>query len=79
MNFNLFDLFWIFIVFLSLQPLWQRRQVEFGRVQAIEDFERQRNSRTILLMHRQDSIRLLGIPLARYITIEDSEQVLRST
>lgn len=78
MNFNFFDLFWIFIVFSSLQPLWQRRQIEFRRVQAIKDFERQRNSRTILLIHRQESISLLGIPLSRYITIEDSEQVLRA-
>jgi len=77
-NFNFFDLFWIFIVISSLQPLWQRRQLEFRRVQTIRDFERQRNSRTILLIHRQESISLLGIPVSRYITIEDSEQVLRA-
>lgn len=32
----------------------------------------------ILLIHRQESISLLGIPLSRYITIEDSEQILRA-
>jgi ClpP class serine protease len=77
-NFNFFDLFWIFLVISSLQPLWQRRQLEFRRVQAIKDFERQRQSRVILLIHRQESISLLGIPLSRYITIEDSEQILRA-
>ncbi|MBE9170785.1 hypothetical protein IQ238_25835 [Pleurocapsales cyanobacterium LEGE 06147] len=32
----------------------------------------------MLLIHRQESISLLGIPLSRYISIEDSEQVLRA-
>ncbi|WP_421654703.1 SDH family Clp fold serine proteinase [Leptothermofonsia sp. ETS-13] len=78
MNFNFFDLFWIFLVISSLQPVWQRRQLEFRRIKAIKDFERRRQSRVILLIHRQESISLLGIPLSRYITIEDSEQILRA-
>ncbi|MFW6358341.1 MAG: SDH family Clp fold serine proteinase [Chroococcales cyanobacterium] len=78
MNFNFFDLFWIFLVFSSLQPVLQRRRIEAKRVQAIREFEQQRKSRTILLIHRQESISLLGIPLSRYISIEDSEQILRA-
>jgi ClpP class serine protease len=78
MNFNFFDLFWIFLIISSLQPVWQRRQIESRRVQALREFERQRKSRVILLIHRQESISLLGIPLSRYISIEDSEQVLRA-
>ncbi len=78
MNFNFFDLFWIFLVIASLQPAWQRRIVESRRVQALREFEERRKSRAILLIHRQESISLLGIPLSRYISIEDSEQVLRA-
>lgn len=78
MNFNLFDLFWIFLLISSLQPALQRRQISARRIQTLRDFERQRRSRVILLIHRQESINLLGIPLSRYITIEDSEQVLRA-
>ncbi len=78
MDFNFFNLFFVFLFISSLQPLWQRRQIESRRVQAIREFERQRQSRVILLLHRQESINLLGIPLSRYITIEDSEQVLRA-
>jgi ClpP class serine protease len=78
MNFNFFDLFWIFLAISSLQPVWQRRRTETRRIQAIREFERQRKSRAILLIHRQESINLLGIPLSRYISIEDSEQVLRA-
>lgn len=78
MNFNFFDLFWIFLIFSSIQPWWQRRQLEMKRVQTITEFERDRKSRVILLIHRQESISLLGIPVSRFISIEDSEQVLRA-
>lgn len=78
MSFGFFDLFWVFLALSSLQPIWQRRQIEYRRVQALRGFEQQRNSRVIFLIHRQESLSLLGIPLSRYITIEDSEQILRA-
>ena len=78
MNFNFFDIFWVILLLASFQPMWQRRRLEFQRVQALREFERGRESRVILLIHRQESISLLGIPISRYITIEDSEQVLRA-
>lgn len=78
MNFNFFDLFWIFLVFSSLQPWWQKRQMAARRVQTIQRFEQKRKSRVILLIHRQESLSLLGIPISRYISIEDSEQILRA-
>jgi ClpP class serine protease len=78
MTFSFFDLFWVFFLFSSLQPLWQRRQTEIRRFRTLKEIERRRNSRVILLIHRQESISLLGIPLSRYITIEDSEQILRA-
>lgn len=78
MNFNFFDFFWIFLVISSLQPVIQRRRIEGRRIEAIREFEKNRKSRVILLIHRQESLSLLGIPLSRYISIEDSEQVLRA-
>ncbi|MCT7987284.1 hypothetical protein NG794_02665 [Laspinema sp. D6] len=78
MDVNFLDFIWVFFLLASLQPLWQKRQLETRRYQAISEFERQRNSRVILLIHRQESISLLGIPLSRYISIEDSEQILRA-
>ncbi|MGE5660013.1 MAG: SDH family Clp fold serine proteinase [Actinomycetota bacterium] len=78
MTFSIFDLFWVFLIFSSLQPALQQRSLQFRRVQALKEFERDRNSRVILLIHRQESISFLGIPLSRYISIEDSEQVLRA-
>ena len=61
-----------------MQPAIQRRIVESRRLTAIRTFEQQRGSRVILLIHRQESISLLGIPISRFINIEDSEQILRA-
>ena len=78
MGFGIGDIFWIFLLLSSLQPLWQKRQMEFRRLRSLQEFQQQRKSRVILLIHRQESISLLGIPISRYITIEDSEQILRA-
>jgi ClpP class serine protease len=72
------SLFLIFLIFSSLQPAIQRRMVESRRLAAIRNLEQQRGSRVILLIHRQESISLLGIPISRFINIEDSEQILRA-
>ncbi len=78
MTFSFFDIFWVLLLLGSFLPGLQQRQLAFRRVQALREFERRRNSRVILLIHRQESLSFLGIPLSRYITIEDSEQVLRA-
>ena len=78
MSFGIFDLFWIFLLLSSLQPIWQRRQMEYRRFRSIDEFQQKRKSRVILLIHRQESISFLGVPISRYITIEDSEKILRA-
>ncbi|MCL4467232.1 MAG: S49 family peptidase [Chloroflexi bacterium] len=56
----------------------QKLVLNSRRQQAIRSFERRRSSRLITLIHRQESVSFLGVPIARYIDIEDSEQVLRA-
>jgi ClpP class serine protease len=72
------DLFWLFFIFTALQPLIQQRVMEAMRARKIAQIETARNSRVILMVHRQETMRLLGIPLVRYIDINDSEEVLRA-
>jgi ClpP class serine protease len=72
------DLFWVFFMFTALQPMLRQRMLDAMRTRKIAQLERQRNSRVILLVHRQETMRLLGFPLARYIDINDSEDVLRA-
>ncbi len=75
---DLTSIFLIFLVISSLTPVLQRRLVESARTRIIERIEKARGSRVITLIHRQESIALLGIPITRYIDIEDSEQILRA-
>ncbi|MDB9524890.1 hypothetical protein PN498_02725 [Oscillatoria sp. CS-180] len=75
---SFFNLFLVFLVISSIQPVIQRRRVEMKRLNSIRAFEQKRGSRVILMIHRQESISLLGIPLSKFINIEDSEQILRA-
>jgi ClpP class serine protease len=67
------------LFFLSfLLPAVTQRMLAGRRYRAIKKLERRRSSRVITLIHRQESISLLGIPLRRFIDVEDSEAVLRA-
>src|SRR5439155_16385006 len=72
------DLFWIFLVISTLQPLLLKKMQEASRRRLLSQIERQRGSRVILLVHRQETMSLLGFPVLRYIDIHDSEDVLRA-
>jgi ClpP class serine protease len=76
MSFN--DIFWLFFMFTALQPVLRQRMLEAMRTRKIAQLESDRNSRVILLVHRQETMRFLGFPVARYIDINDSEDVLRA-
>ena len=72
------DLFWIFLLVVMIWPAWQRRLLLGRRLQVLRRLEEQRGSRVILLVHRQESVGILGIPVYRYIDVDDSEDVLRA-
>src|SRR6202049_1045575 len=72
------DLIWLFFIFSAIQPMLQQKMLEAMRVRKISQLERERKSRAILLVHRQETMRFLGFPVARYIDINDSEEVLRA-
>ena len=72
------DLFWIFFIISALQPVIRQRMLEAMRMRKIARLEQLRDSRVILLVHRQETMRLLGFPLVRYIDVNDSEEVLRA-
>jgi ClpP class serine protease len=72
------DLIWLFFVFSAIQPMLQQKMLEAMRLRKISKLERERKSRVILLVHRQETMRFLGFPVARYIDINDSEEVLRA-
>ena len=73
------DLLWLFIIVTALQPVLKQRWLEATRKRLIAKLERERGSRVVLLVHRQETLSLLGFPVMRYIDLEDSEQILRAS
>ena len=72
------DIIWMFLIFSALQPMLRQQFLDALRARKISQIERERQSRVILLVHRQETMRFLGFPLARYIDINDSEDVMRA-
>jgi ClpP class serine protease len=73
------NLIWIFFILSALLPAVQRRMLDYARLQKFRDLERRRSgTRVISLIHRQETMSFLGIPLVRFINIEDSEAILQA-
>ncbi|WP_461832791.1 SDH family Clp fold serine proteinase [Desulfothermus sp.] len=76
MSFN--ELFWLFFMVAALQPLLKQKLIESARQRLIAKIEKKRNSRVILLVHRQETMSFLGFPVYKFINIDDSEEILRA-
>jgi ClpP class serine protease len=72
------DIIWLFFMLSALQPIIKQKLLEASRKRMIALIERERKSRVVLLVHRQETMSLLGFPVFRYIDINDSEEVLRA-
>jgi ClpP class serine protease len=67
----------LFVLFFLVPPL-QRWALTTRRARAISALQRDRHSRVIALIHRQETVGFLGVPLYRFIDIQDSEEILRA-
>jgi Serine dehydrogenase proteinase len=67
----------LFILFF-VAPIIESWRLTNLRERVISALEKKRGSRVIVVIHRQESINVVGIPLVRYIDIEDSEEILRA-
>ncbi len=72
------DIIFLILIFSIYLPALQKKMIEQQRMAAIKSLERKRRSRVIAMIHRQESVSFLGLPIARYINIEDSEKILRA-
>jgi ClpP class serine protease len=72
------SLLWLFFILASLQPAFQRQFLVAQRRRALALISRERQATVITLIHRQESLQLLGFPVVRYIDIDDAEGILRA-
>ncbi len=78
MPFSITDLFFFLFILSTIIPIFQRQWIEYARNGVMRKLEKKRGSRLITLIHRQEALSFLGLAFARYIDIEDSEEVLRA-
>ncbi|MDL1965179.1 MAG: ATP-dependent Clp protease proteolytic subunit [Candidatus Desulfofervidus auxilii] len=75
---NFIDLIWLFFIASALSPIIQKKMLESARLRLIRKIEKDRKSRVIAMIHRQETMALLGFPIFKYIDIQDSEEVMRA-
>jgi ClpP class serine protease len=68
----------VLVIIVVLQPLLRHRMLEGMRRRKISQIEQARGSRVILLVHREERVNLLGLPIVRYLDMNDSEEVMRA-
>ncbi len=71
-------IFWLFLMWAFLWPQMRYQMLVNARMGLIKKLQKKRKSRVILLVHRQEQIGLFGIPIVKFINIEDSEAILRA-
>lgn len=74
----LWTIFLVWFIVTAMSPYIRMRQLHAARLALIRRLEFRLGARVITMIHRQERLSLLGMPLYRYISIEDSEQVLRA-
>jgi hypothetical protein len=72
------NVIWIFFIFAALQPMFRQRMLEALRKRKIVAIEAKRNSRAILLVHRQETMSFLGFPVLKFINMDDAEAVIHA-
>jgi ClpP class serine protease len=75
---NIGNLFWLVFLIFAMQPLIAARWQRTMRASKIASIQKERGSRVIAVIHRQESMRFFGFPLARYIDMDDAEKVLNA-
>jgi ClpP class serine protease len=70
--------FWLVLLVLVLTQVFGGGGLEKRRATLLGQFEAERKSRVIAMIHRVESASVLGVPVAGSISIDDSEAVLRA-
>lgn len=75
---DLGSIVWLLFLLLLVFPVLSHRLLDMRRARALSALQRKRGTRVIAMIHRQETVGVLGVPFYRFIDIEDSEAVLRA-
>lgn len=70
--------FWLLLIGLILLQFFGSDATQKQRDSLLDRFQTERKSRVIAMIHRQENVSILGVPVSSSINIEDSEAILRA-
>lgn len=70
--------FWLALLIVLLLQVFGGGSIERKRAALLGQFESERKTRVIAMIHREESTSILGVPVSESISIDDSEAVLRA-
>ncbi len=70
--------FWLILIVVLIQQACGPAQLNSARSRILDQFQSQRKSRAIAMIHREETYSLFGVPVSSSIDIEDSEAILRA-
>ncbi len=71
-------LIWVFVAIVVIPQACGTYWTDRARTKLLDRFQSERKSRVIAMIHRQETVSVLGVPVSNFINIEDSEEILRA-
>jgi len=71
-------LFWVLLIVIIIYHWTGSSTLDDKRMAALDAFQSERGNRVITLIHREETVSLLGVPVSKYIDIDDAEAILRA-
>lgn len=75
MDFFSYLVFFLLIV-ATLQPLMQARYQAMQRARQIAAIEKERGSRVLTMIHRQETQKFFSVPISKMIDLEDAQKII---
>jgi ClpP class serine protease len=72
------SLVWVIVAIIVIPQACGTYWTDRARTKLLEAFQSERKSRVIAMIHRQETVSVLGVPVSNFIDIEDSEEILRA-
>jgi ClpP class serine protease len=72
------SLVWVIVALIVIPQACGTYWTDRTRTKLLHQFQSERNSRVIAMIHRQETVSVLGVPVSDFIDIEDSEEILRA-
>ena len=72
------SLVWVIVATIVIPQACGTYWTDRARTKLLESFQSERKSRVIAMIHRQETVSVLGVPVSNFIDIEDSEEILRA-